>query len=76
MPTNPQLAGIRGKPCILKMSIQSLGAGCRCRGREELDDAGQRIYDNLADPKGGTCEPKPTGACIDLSHGCNIRFNR
>jgi hypothetical protein len=22
------------------------------------------------------CKPKPTGAWTDLSHGCNIRFNR
>jgi hypothetical protein len=31
-------------------------SGCRLPlpRREELDDVGQRIYDNLADPKGGT----------------------
>jgi 4-carboxymuconolactone decarboxylase len=31
-------------------------SGCRLPlpRREELDDAGQRIYDSLADPKGGT----------------------
>jgi 4-carboxymuconolactone decarboxylase len=32
------------------------GSGCRLPlpRREELDDEGQRIYDSLADPKGGT----------------------
>ena len=31
-------------------------SGCRLPvpRREQLDDAGQRIYDSLADPKGGT----------------------
>src|SRR5712691_11137142 len=31
-------------------------SGCRLSlpRREQLDDAGQRIYDSLADPKGGT----------------------
>jgi hypothetical protein len=31
-------------------------SGCRLRlpRREELDDAGRRIYDSLTDPKGGS----------------------
>jgi 4-carboxymuconolactone decarboxylase len=36
------------------MSIQSLGAGLPLPRRHQLDDAGRKTYDNLADPNGGT----------------------
>ena len=43
-------------------------SGCRLPlpRREELDDVGQRIYDNLADPKGGTirCLRGPGGIML------------
>jgi 4-carboxymuconolactone decarboxylase len=34
--------------------IHYLVAGCRCPSERSFDDAGQRIYDSLADPQGGT----------------------